>query len=143
MKGISPLISVIMLIAFALVVSGLVITWGIGFTESKRSEIQLCSKAQIVLERAYYKQDTGKINLVVQNTGKIPLKGFTVLLVYKNGTVTSSGNQYKDYEIKPDDITIFPVSFGDGLKEIVIQSKECKGAQDMVITYDIEGLDYS
>jgi len=140
MKGISPLISVIMLIAFALVVSGLVITWGVGFTESKRSEIQLCSKAQILLERAYYKQDTGRINLVVRNTGKVPLKGFTVLQAYENGTVTSSGNQYRDYEIEPDDITIFPVGFENGLKEIVIQSKQCKGAQDMVIIYDVEGL---
>jgi flagellin-like protein len=140
MRGISPLIAVIMLVAFALIVSGIVISWGIGFTESKRSEVQLCSKAQILLERAYYNQNTGNINLVVHNTGKVPLTGFTVLISYTNGTVTSSGNQYKDYEIQPDDISIFPTDFGAGLKEAVVQSKQCKGAQDMVIVYDIQGL---
>ena len=140
MKGVSPLISVIMLIAFALIVSGLVVTWGIGFTESKRSEIQTCSKAQILMERAYFNQDTGKINLVVRNTGRIPLKGFTVLLSYENGTVTSSAGDYSDYEIKPDQISIFPVGFGSGLREVVVQSKQCKGAQDMVIVYDIKGM---
>ncbi len=140
MKGVSPLISVIMLIAFALVVSGLVITWGIGFTESRRSELQFCSKAQILLERAYYNTATGNINLVMRNTGKVPLTGFTVLLSYENGTVTSSANQYKDYKAQPDDISIFPTGFGSGLKEAVIQSKECKSAQDMVIRYDIDGL---
>ncbi len=129
-----------MLIAFALVVSGLVITWGIGFTESRRSELQFCSKAQILLERAYYNTATGNINLVMRNTGKVPLTGFTVLLSYENGTVTSSANQYKDYKAQPDDISIFPTGFGSGLKEAVIQSKECKSAQDMVIRYDIDGL---
>lgn len=140
MKGVSPLISVIMLIGFALVVSGLVISWGTGFTETKRSEIQLCSKAQIVLERAYYSHDTGKINLVVRNTGKVPLTGFTVLLSYENGTVASSGDEYADYEIQPDEISIIPTGFGAGLKEAVIQSKQCKGARDMITRYDIDGL---
>jgi len=140
MKGISPLIAVIMLVAFVLIVSGIVISWGISFTQSKRSEVQLCSRAQILLDMAYYNQNTGNINLVVQNTGKVPLSGFTVLLSYANGTVTSSGQKYDDYEIQPDDISIFPTSFGAGLEEAVVQSKQCKGAQDMVIVYDIEGL---
>lgn len=140
MKGVSPLISVIMLIAFALIVSGMVITWGIRFTETKRTEVQFCSKAQIVLERVYYNTGTGEIDLVVRNTGTVPLKGFNIVLSYVNGTVTSSANQFIDYEMQKDEIIVFPTNFGGGLEEVMVQSKECARAQDMVISYDIEGL---
>lgn len=138
MIGISPLISVIMLIAFALIVSGIVINWGISFAETKRSEIQFCSKTQITLERAYSSQ--GNINMVVRNIGRVPLTGFDILLFYSNGTLESSGNRYEGHEVKENEISTLQMSPETNLKKVIVQSKQCREAQDMVLAHEIEGL---
>ncbi len=129
-----------MLVAVALIVSGIVINWGIGFTETKRSEVQFCSGADIVIEKAYYDEDTGDTRLIIRNSGKVPLKGFNVLLYYENGTAESPEGQYSDYEIQPDDIITFQVSVDPFFRELIVQSRQCKKAQNAVLVYDIEGF---
>jgi flagellin-like protein len=138
MKGISPLISVIMLIAFALIVSGIVINWGISFAETKRTEIQFCSKTQIIMERTYYSQ--GNINVIVRNIGRVPLAGFNVLLFYSNGTVESSGNRYDGYGVGENEIITLRMSSWPDLEKVMVQSKQCKEAQDLVLAHEISGL---
>jgi hypothetical protein len=127
-----------MLIAFALIVSGIVINWGISFAETKRTEIQFCSKAQIIMEGAYYSQ--GNINVIVRNTGRVPLTGFNVLLFYSNGKVESSGNRYDGYGVAEDEILTLGMSSRPDLKKVTVQSKQCREAQDLVLAHEIGGL---
>ncbi len=139
MKGVSPLIAVIMLIAFVLIVAGIFYTWVSQFTYMQREEIQFCARASILLQRAYYNVNTDQVNLIVYNTGDVPLKGFNILLSSRGGDVQIN-KDFLGREIKARDIGILPVDFSSDLKEIVVQSIECKGAQDMVNIYDVEGL---
>lgn len=139
MKGISPLIAVIMLIAFVLVVSGIFYSWVSQFTYSQREEFQMCSRARIVVHDAYYNQGTGNINIVVYNTGDVLLKGFTVLV--------SSGEarapevvKFLEKEIQAKDIGLFTVEHNEDIDSMVVQSVECKSVQDMIRIYDVEGL---
>ena len=138
MRGISPLVATIMLIAFALVVSGIFYGWASQFTYSQREEFQMCSKAQIVLQKAYYNPESGNMNIIIYNTGDVPLKGFSLLISLNNTYETN--RDFLQREIAPSEIGLFPVTYNSGIKSVVVQSIECKNAQDMVTIYDVEGL---
>lgn len=140
MKGISPLIAVIMLIAFVLVVSGIFYSWVSQFTYSQRGEFQLCSKANIVIQKAYYNPGTGNINIVVYNKGDVPLTGFTVLMSPKGGGDPEVNRDFLDKEIPESDIGLFPVDYDPAIDTMVVQSVECKNAQDMIRIFDVEGI---
>jgi flagellin-like protein len=139
MKGISPLIAVIFLIAFVLVMSGIFYTWLWQFSFQQREEFQLCSQASILLARAHYNDDTGNVNLVVHNTGRVDLTGFSVLVINDNGSVTPN-KDFLGKELKKNDIGTFTIGFNQNMKEFVVQAIECKNAQDMITKYDVEGL---
>ena len=89
-KGISPLISVIMLIAFTMIVAGILAGWATQFVTQSRSELQFCSKAQLLIQRAYYDNTTQALTIALFNTGDVPLHGFAVRLTYNNETITST-----------------------------------------------------
>ena len=138
MKGISPLVATIMLIALALAVSGIFFSWIFQFTQSHREEFQKCAGAHIAIQRAYYNPDTGNISLAVYNTGDIPLTGFSVIVSYP-GTVEA----IKDFltrEIRKGDTGILQVKYNESIKTITVQSVECRNAQDMVNIHDVSGL---
>lgn len=138
MKGISPLVATIMLIAFALAVSGMLFSWVYQFTYSQRDELQICSSAQISLNKAYYNPQTGNINMVVYNTGGVPLTGFAVLISTDKSAETS--REFAAKEVAVNDIGLFHVKYSEGVRSIVVQSTQCRNAQDMISIYDVEGL---
>lgn len=140
MKGISPLIAVIMLIAFALVVSGIFYSWVFQFTQSHREELQICSKAKIAVQDSYYNNATGNINIMVYNTGTVSLKGFVVLVSSTGANDPRVIRDFLDKDIDAEDIGLLPVPYDANIESIAIQSIECKNAQDMVKIYDVEGL---
>ena len=139
MKAISPLVAVIMLVAFVLVVAGLVFSWLSNFVTTQREEFQFCSKAGITVQKAYYNEETNNINIVVYNTGKVPLTGFTLLVTYKGNKLNTV--KYPDKIIEAKDIGLFAVPYEEGVTDIVIQSLQCRGAQDMILIYDVEGIE--
>jgi len=138
MKGISPLVAIIMLIAFSLAVSGMLFSWVYQFTYSQREELQICSSAQISLNKAYYNPQTGNINMVVYNTGGIPLTGFVVLVTKEKTTETA--RDFSTREILLGDVGLFPISYSDDIRTVVVQSTQCRNAQDMISIYDVDGL---
>ena len=139
-RGISPLISVIMLIAFTMIVAGILAGWATQFMTQSRSELQRCSKAQLLIQRAYYENTTQTLTLALYNTGSVPLSGFSVVLTYQNETVTA--NKFEALNISSLDIKTIAMPTDDTLDEIIIQSMECKSAQDMINRYDIQGLGF-
>jgi flagellin-like protein len=138
MKGISPIVATIMLIAFALAASGMFFSWFYQFTYSSREELQACSIAQISLQNAYYNPETGNINLVIYNTGSVPLTGFIVLV--SSDKTTSAIKDFASKEIKANDIGLFPVKRTEDIRSIVVQSVQCRNAQDMISIYEVKGL---
>ncbi len=139
-KGISPLISVIMLIAFTMIVAGILAGWATQFVTQSRSELQFCSKAQLLIQRAYYDNATNKLTIALFNTGDVPLHGFAVRITYQNETITST--KYETLNISYQDIKTVEMNTDDTLKQVVVQSLECRGAQDLIGRYDVQGLGF-
>jgi flagellin-like protein len=142
-KGISPLIAVIMLIAFTMIVAGILAGWATTFVTEQRRELQFCSKASMYIHRASFVNGTGgkgDLTLVLYNTGDVPLSGFTIRLTYANKTIESL--KKPELSISSQDIKSVVIKTDDTLDEVVVQSLQCRGAQDMVGKYDIEGLGF-
>ena len=137
-KGISPLIAVIMLIAFTMIVAGILAGWATQFVTTQRSELQFCSKAQILIQRAYFDDTTNDLNLAVYNTGSVPLSGFSVIMTYQNQSVRAE--KQENMTIDYQEIGTITIKTDDTLSEIVIQSLQCRGAQDLIGRYYIQGL---
>ncbi len=140
MKGISPLIAVIMLIAFVLVVSGIFYSWISQFTYSHREEFQMCSKARITLQNAYYTEGTGNITVTIYNSGDVPLNGFTVITTLKGDEKPEVNRNFLEKEIQAKEIGAFTLAYNQDSESILFQSVECKNVQEIVKIYDIGGL---
>jgi len=139
-KGISPLIATIMLIAFTMVVAGIIAGWATQFVTQSRSELQFCSKAQMLIQRAYYNNDTKTLTLALFNTGDVLLEGFAVRITYKNETITSE--KFEGLNISYQEIKTAVVLTDDTLEQIAVQSLQCRGAQDMINRYDVQGIGF-
>lgn len=138
-KGISPLIATIMLIAFTMIVAGILAGWATRFVTTQVGTLQSCSNAQILIQNGYYNASGHTLYLTVYNVGKVPLTGFTLIMTYNNGTVVPD-TTYQATNLSSQAISTFNTSASDNLQEATIQSRECRGAQDFLTKYEIEGL---
>ncbi len=142
-KGISPLIAVIMLIAFTMIVAGILAGWATQFVEQQRSELSLCSKASILIQTANYDPNNQQLNVQVFNTGDVDLIGFSVRITERNETTqqtTTTPYRLGNFTLDSQSIESYTFDVTPSLYEFVIQSLQCKGAQDMIYKYDIRGL---
>lgn len=141
-KGISPLIAVIMLIAFTMIVAGILAGWATTFVTQQREELQFCGRAQLLIQSATYNDTSGVLSMALFNTGDVPLKGFVARLTYANNTVVSDRTGLEDLEIQSQDISTVSLTTDDTLDKVVIQALQCRGAQDLIGKYDIRGLGF-
>ena len=87
LKGISPLVAVIMLIAFTLIIAGIIAGFVTQFAETQQEATQYCIDARVLLQRGVWTESstdpwrTGNLSLTIYNYGKVPLN-FKVLLRY-------------------------------------------------------------
>jgi len=136
-KGISPLIATIMLIAFTMIIAGILATWTTNFATRQRVQIEFCSDAGAYIQGGTYDSGTSTLNLVVFNNGKVPLN-FIGLLTYKNGTVYRYPTTLDN--VTEGSIRTFSMSVSSDLDQATIQSKECTGVQDLLYSRNIKGL---
>jgi len=139
LKGISPLVAVILLIAFTLVVAGILAGWATQFAQQQQHGIQYCLDAKVFIYSGNY--ETGNVNLVVYNNGEVDLT-FKTLLSYSNGSVViyPSTNDVDAGQIETFTLSDpFEGNFTD-LTEVTIQSERCPGAQDFLEKRNIDGL---
>ncbi len=135
MKAISPLIAVIMLIAFTMIIAGILATWTTNFATRQRVQIEFCSEAGAYIQGGTY--DSGTLNLIIYNNGKVPLN-FSCILTYKDGTSVKSPSAVV---INAGSIgTLTMTGVGSNLDQATIQSKECQGVQDLLYYYNIRGM---
>jgi len=137
MKGISALIAVIMLIAFTMIIAGILATWTTNFAQRQRVQIEFCSEASAYIQGGTYDSGTQTLNLIIFNNGKVPLN-FSGILIYKNGTVFKYQDQVS---VTAGNIQTFRMTgIGPELEQATIQSKECVGVQDLLYYYNIRGM---
>ena len=93
MKGISPLVASVLLIAFAIAVAGLYSGWITSFTKVTTEEVQeqsekkvTCSYGGIALDDVKYNKTIGNISGTVENTELIVLGNIDFEIFYTNAS---------------------------------------------------------
>lgn len=140
-KGISPLIAVILLIAFTLVVAGILAGWTTNFARERTTSISQCLDARVIIYSANYDSTNNEIKLVVYNNGKIPLNFKTILSFTDGGLEIDDTTEAT--EVPAGSVETFTLTRTDGftnLKEITMQSNTCFGAQDFIEARNIKDL---
>lgn len=141
LRGLSPLIAVVMLIAFTLLVAGILGGLVTQFATEQRANIQYCTGARaLILGGAKIDAGeglhTGIIN--IHNFGDVDLT-FSLLQTHANGTVTKLPGTTKIRAGDVDQVTIQNVNF-TATTEFTVQSLECPGAQDLIRGTDFRAV---
>ena len=135
-KGVSPLIAVIVLIAFTLIVAGMLATWASRFARETLPATE-CFNIDVIIQGATYDTPTSTLNLYVKNRGTMDLT-FDTLFKYQNGTITQAG---QTYTVNGGQLRTFTFTgISNTLEEATIQSQECANVQDLIQRQWITGL---
>ncbi len=137
-KGISPLVAVIMLIAFTMIVAGILAGWATRFATEQRATLEKCVRANLVIKKAIYDTVDGNVSLMLYNAGTVPLKDFMVQVTYDdtgplipetwNIQTTLGANAFETFT---HNISSSSIEF------VEVRSIECQGAYDLLRGYDI------
>jgi len=138
-KGISPLVAVIMLIAFTMIIAGILAGWATRFATEQRANLELCVRANMIIRSASYANSN--VTLMLHNAGTVPLRGFNVQVTYdQDGPPLPSTWEIKEqldsntFQTFTHELTNTSVSY------IEVRSVQCQGAYDMIPGYSIIGL---
>jgi flagellin-like protein len=147
LKGISPLVATIMLIAFTLIIAGIISAFVVNFTETQQTQIKSCVDARVLLQRAAYDSTNRTLSLTIYNYGKVDLK-IQAILTYPstNPQPFLVSNSTKD--VRAGGIEILKIeNVTSDLDTVKVQSTkcerpctECPGAQDSLRYPDISGM---
>lgn len=151
MKGISPLVAVIMLIAFTLIVAGILAGFVTQLTETQRASAEHCVDARVLLKKGTYTAADDSLKLTIYNYGKVPLR-LQALLTYSNETLHPQGTYIHNetFDVSNGKIELFTINgVKDDLIEVTVKSVkcdppcyECPAAQDFLKYTDIKGIGY-
>lgn len=155
MKGLSPLVATVLLIAFTVGVGGLISVWISGFTQtsskivSKEGETQiLCSNGAIDLSNLRYCSTTNNISGIIKNNGRITIGNITLQTIFSNGSLishalndtgtggASSGNYLA---LRVGQVFSFNVSIGgasSGAYDRLWAYTNCSGVTDTALSSD-------
>ena len=137
-KGISPLVAVIMLIAFTMIVAGILAGWATRFATEQRATLEKCVRANLVIKKAIYDTAEGNISLMLYNAGTVPLRDFTVVITYDDTGPLMPSTWNIDSTLDANSFETFIHNLTDSSIEFVeVRSIECQGAYDLLRGYDI------
>ena len=137
MKGVSPLVAAVLLIAFTVAVSMIVMGWFSTFVRGTTANISGtteeaigCNVASISIEHVYISGTTGTI--VVKNTGFKDFTSVSAMIVNTTGGACSvSGQSLAKGEVKA--LTLSDCHVSDASKfDRAIVTTECGGVSDTV-----------
>ncbi|NOX71238.1 MAG: hypothetical protein GXO64_00880 [Candidatus Micrarchaeota archaeon] len=138
-KAISPLISVILLIAFTMVVAGILAAWATQFVKVSQSEFVKCADARLLIQSSFYDTNSETLYANVFNNGKIDMDGFSFIVTLDNGSVISNTSTVT---LQVGTVGSFEMKTPSNIREISIRSMQCQGAQDSIGKYYIQGIGY-
>jgi flagellin-like protein len=152
LKGVSPLVATIMLIAFTMIIAGIISLFATNLVQSTQTQIKTCSDAKAILYRAVYNTTSDDLTLTINNYGKVNLR-FRAELAYSNSNLHPGGlakvNATSD--VAAGQIGVWTLgNVTDDLTSVTIISTscdapcaECPGAQDVLMHNDIKGIGYT
>lgn len=132
-KGISPIIATILLIVVALILVGILLSWGQGFIINSTSDAdkaidRKCIGAEISFNYCDYNASSDILSMIIVNTGKIDFKeGSALPLILIDG----ANELYNDETNLLEDDEGFPVGSS---KKIDVDLD----GQDLVPPFDVE-----
>lgn len=153
MKGISPLIATVLLIAFTVAVAGLLSSWLMSFTKSsseivsRQSNTQLvCSYGGIALSNLKYSSSCNCMNGTIENTQTISLGNITIQTIYSNqSTITTKlcvyGSAAKDcgvanISLQPRESVSFSINSSSDYQTIRVYTN-CSNVYDSASSSDV------
>jgi len=153
MKGISPLVATVLLIAFTIGIGGIISVWISGFTQtssqivSKEGQAQLlCSNGAIDVRNLKYCNNN--ISGIIRNSGRVAIGNITLQTVFTNASLithalndtgtggSASGNFLA---LKPGQIFSFNVSIGGSSSNTYDRIwiyTNCSGVTDTALSSD-------
>lgn len=137
-KGISPLVAVVMLIAFTLLVAGILGGLITQFAQEQRAIVQFCTGARVLLLSAVENTQTNAVTFSIHNFGDVDLT-FDLLQTYANGTVDKLNDTIVIAAGAVGQLSTTEILLADA-EEFTIQSQECAGAQDFIRASDVKQI---
>lgn len=154
MKGISPMIATVLLIAFTVGVGGLISVWVTSFTTestnivSKEGIDQItCSNGALELSTLRYCSSTNNMSGIIKNNGRITLGNITLQVIFTNGsssishslndTGTGGVNAGNFLALRPGQIFSFNVSAGGGNYHRIWVYSNCSEVTDLATSSDV------
>ena len=135
-KGISPLVAVIMLIAFTMIVAGILAGWATRFATEQRSMLEKCVRSNIVIKKVVYADPN--LNMMLYNAGTVPLKGFSVIVTYDEDGPSMPSAWRINSTLNANSFETFIHNLTNtSVDYIEVRSEECQGAYDLIRGYDI------
>ena len=91
LKGISPLIATVLLIAFTMAIAGIMATWATSFVQAKITETEnqsqaVCPGANLRASEAILDNTTKRGTVIVENLGTVALTNFKGYVFYEDPT---------------------------------------------------------
>ncbi|MBU5678709.1 MAG: archaellin/type IV pilin N-terminal domain-containing protein [Candidatus Aenigmatarchaeota archaeon] len=117
LKGISPLIATVLLIALTMTIAGIVAMWASTFTggrleETEKNATQICIGANLRISEARIVNNIGYFKL--ENVGTTPLTGFRAYLFYSNPANDEELNASKCYYVSDSSYTLANITVKPG-----------------------------
>ena len=96
MKGVSPLVATVLLIAFVVAVAGIIAAWTTGFAKSQTQVVEqqstyaiTCGYGSINMKSLIFQSASTRLAGTIENNGQISLGNLTLRIVYQNATSQS------------------------------------------------------
>lgn len=144
MKGLSPLIGIILLIGITFGMFIIFFGWGSGYIKSSQKESEKsaskslqCSLADVSIDNAIYNATSGNFSIIVTNAGNVDFNPVVFTFITDKGS--------KDYEIHETlgkgEKKVYKIHFDKGCEVNLIHvSTPCENAKDEIIKEKITFL---
>ncbi|MFH0711162.1 MAG: archaellin/type IV pilin N-terminal domain-containing protein [Candidatus Aenigmatarchaeota archaeon] len=153
MKGISPIIATVLLIAFTVAVAGLLSTWLTGFTSSTSKQVSdsssitlSCSYGGVSFGSLRFNSSTLYIAGDLENTGTVSLGNFSLQIIYANKSISNyllctsggvgSNCTAKNISLLPRDLITFNVPTSSTYETIRV-STNCSSVFDAATSSEV------
>ncbi|MEM7822654.1 MAG: archaellin/type IV pilin N-terminal domain-containing protein [Candidatus Aenigmatarchaeota archaeon] len=135
MRGISPLVATFLLIAFTLVVAGVLAGWATNLAQQQRAEAELCAAAKFMIKGATYDSGTSTLSILIDNWGTVDLN-ISANLIFADGNVRP-----ETFYVPRQSVKSFQLSdVASNLNEISMRSIRCPMVYDSMKRDFIVGL---
>jgi flagellin-like protein len=137
MRGVSPLVATVLLIAFTVMVAGIISIWLSGFTKTSVSTIGseaeqqiACIHASLSLRDVKYSTSSGSLFGSIENTGVVNIGNISLHVIYANATFQKFelclvGNQalscpLSNLTLASRDLVTFNISVASNYDKIIL-----------------------